>query len=310
LPLWILSALFYQLLPLAVTSLCVSLGVCIAASAQADLPKRKLRPWSRPLVALLFFLQPIVRGWARYQGRLLLRPAPLAAQQTLDSVALRESGQPLRVIEYWSAKPFERVALVADISRRLDQQGWPNKSDAGWCDYDVEVYGSRWSNLELTTVAEDMGLGKHLLRCRLLPRWSFAAKVLFGLLAGLEVLVLGFAVASLPWLWLLPLLLPAFAWALHREQRTLQSTTAVLLDELAQEWDLTKTPPDSGSPCIQNASAHNSADEGHTSCSVPQRSLAPGGASGVDAGTAGGERRAVLAEQRGPRIYPGQDRSE
>jgi GT2 family glycosyltransferase len=310
LPLWILSVLFYPIIPLAITSLCVSLGVCVAAGAQATLPKAKTRSWSRPLVSLLYFLQPIVRGWARYQGRLLLRPARLAAQQSLDSLALRESGESLRVVQYWSAKPLDRIAFVTDLSRRVDQQGWPNKSDTGWSAYDVEICGSRWSNLQLTTVAEDIGPGQHLLRCRLRPRWSFAAKVFFGLVAGLQVLALGLAAISSPWLWLLPLSLPAFAWALHRQQRTVQSTTIILLDGTAKDWGLTKTRPDAASPCIQSASAHNTRDEGHTSGGVPQRSLAPGGASGPDAGVAGGQRRAVFAEQRRSGFHPGQDRPE
>ena len=89
---------------------------------------------------MLFFLQPIVRGWARYQGRLMLRPTPLAAQQTLDSIALRDSKQSLREVQYWAEQRLDRLALAADILRRLDQQGWPNKSDIGWSDYDVEVY--------------------------------------------------------------------------------------------------------------------------------------------------------------------------
>src|SRR6266436_3709619 len=85
LPLWILSVTFHHLIPLALTSLLISMGVCVAAGAQAALPKGKRRWWSRPLVATLFFLQPVVRGWARYQGRLTLRRTPIAAQQTLDS---------------------------------------------------------------------------------------------------------------------------------------------------------------------------------------------------------------------------------
>src|SRR5688572_11360092 len=57
LPLWILSAAFPYLLLLAVTSLLASAGICVAAGVQASLPKGKRRWWSRPLVALLFFLQ-------------------------------------------------------------------------------------------------------------------------------------------------------------------------------------------------------------------------------------------------------------
>ena len=68
LPLWVLSATFHYLFPLAVTSLLISLGVCVAAAWQASLPRQKTRWWSRPLVAMLFHLQPIVRGWAALPG--------------------------------------------------------------------------------------------------------------------------------------------------------------------------------------------------------------------------------------------------
>jgi hypothetical protein len=37
------------------------------------------------VVSILYFLQPIVRGLARYQGRLTTINAPMAARQTLKS---------------------------------------------------------------------------------------------------------------------------------------------------------------------------------------------------------------------------------
>jgi hypothetical protein len=243
LPLWILSVSFHYLLPLAITSLAVSLGVCAAAGVQAPLPKTKARGWSKPLVALLYFLQPIVRGWARYQGRLLFRPAPLAPQQSLDSVALRDSAQPLKEVDYWSAEPIDRLAFVADVLRRLEQEGWPNRSDIGWCDYDVEINGSRWCSVQLATVSEDQSRTQHLLRCRLRARWSLAGKVAFWSLAGLEALTLGFLATRSPWWWLVLLSLPLLAWWVHREQRTLRSVLVVFLDELAKDWNLTKVPP-------------------------------------------------------------------
>jgi GT2 family glycosyltransferase len=243
LPLWILSAIWVALLPIAITTLLVPLAVCCAAAAQATLPREKLRWWSRPLVALLYFLQPIVRGWARYQGRLFFRPTPLAAQQTLESVALRESGQSVDQAEYWSSEPINRLAFVADVLRHLDRQGWPNKSDIGWCDYDVEIYGSRWSSVQLTTVEEEHPRGQRLIRCRLRPRWSLAAKVAFALLAGLDFLVLGFGAHRVPWFALVLLTLPLFAWLIHREQRALQSLLIIFLDGLAAEWKMTRTSP-------------------------------------------------------------------
>jgi GT2 family glycosyltransferase len=247
-PLWILSVMFPLLLPLAVASLAISLGVCAAAGAQAALPKSKARKWSRPLVALLFFLQPVVRGWARYQARLFFRPAPLAAQHTLDSVALRDSRQSLKQLDYWSNEPTHRLALVADILRRLDQQSWPNKADIGWCDYDVEIFGSRWNSVQLTTVEEEHPHGARLIRCRLRARWSLAAKVAFFSLAGLCFLGIGFTASKWPWIWLALLTLPLFAWLLRREQRTLKSLLVVFLDEIAKDWNLRRDKPNPAVP--------------------------------------------------------------
>jgi GT2 family glycosyltransferase len=240
LPLWVLSVLFHPLLPLAITSMLVSAGVCAAAGVQAALPKKKTHWWSRPLVATLFFLQPIVRGWARYHGRLTVRPIPLAAQQTLDSVALRESRASLREVHYWAERRIDRLELAADILRRLEQQGWPHKSDIGWSSYDVEVYGSRWCNLQLTTVAEDHPGGKQLIRCRLRALWSLQATVAFWSLCGFELLVLGLIGLSLHWFWCFLVTLPLYMWFLYREERTLQSMIIVFLNEVAKSWHLHK----------------------------------------------------------------------
>jgi len=255
LPLWILSVIFHHLFPLAVTSLAVSLGVCVAAGYQAALPRSKTRPWSRPLVALLFFLQPILRGWARYQGRLLPPSAWSAARQTLDSVALQESTQHLNQADYWSQTPLNRLAYVAEILRRMEQQGWLAKSDIGWSDFDVEIYGGRWSQLQLATVAEDHAQGRHLLRCRLQTHWSLQAKATFWALLGAQVLVLGLLAARWPWLYLLLLSVPLFTWFLHRQGRKLQSTTIVFLDQLAKDLSLTKLRPESNQDSREQSGA-------------------------------------------------------
>jgi hypothetical protein len=245
LPLWLLSLTFHYLLPLAITSLAISLGVCIAAGAQAELPKNKRHWWSRPLVAMLFFLQPIVRGWARYRGRLVPPPTPVtAAQQSLDSMALRHGNEPLGETRYWAGQRINRLDFAADILHRLDKLGWPNKADIGWSDYDMEIYGSRWTNLQLTTVAEDHPPGKQLIRCRLTAHWSLPARVGFWVLCGLELLLLGFVGGPPAW-WAWPLLvipLALFIWFVRQQERNLRSLIVVFLDEVAKEWKLAKIP--------------------------------------------------------------------
>jgi hypothetical protein len=242
LPLWVLSVTFRPLLAVAITSLLISVGVCVAAAVQASLPKNKSRWWSRPLVALLFFLQPVARGWERYAGRLRLRPMAKASPETLDSVTLRDSGESLREARYWSAQRVDRARLVARIIEELNRHGWPNRSDIGWSEFDVEIYGNRWSHLQLTTAAEDHPRGRQLIRCRLRARWSLLAHVAFWSLLALEALVMGFFGGWRNWLGLSLLTLPAFVYFLSRQKRNLQSLIVVFLDDLAKQWRLIKVP--------------------------------------------------------------------
>jgi GT2 family glycosyltransferase len=244
LPLWVLSVTFLPLLPLALASLLISVGVCLTAGVQAALPKAKRRWWARPLVALLFFLQPISRGWARYSGRLRLRPLAHPARENLDSVGLRDGTDPLGEVRYWAERRVERVAFVARILAALDRRSWPNRSDIGWSDFDVEIYGDRWSTLQLTTASEDHPRNRQMLRCRLRARWSLQAHAAFWSLLGLEALVVGFFGGWQKWLALLLLTLPLFAYFLARQKRNLQSLVIVFLDDLAKEWKLIKVPAD------------------------------------------------------------------
>jgi GT2 family glycosyltransferase len=242
LPLWVLSVTFHPLLPLAITSLLISLGVCAAAGMQASLPKNKMRWWSRPLVALLFFLQPIVRGWERYAGRLRLRPLAGPSRETLDSVTLRDGGESLREARYWTDQRVERAYFVVRIIEELNRRGWPNRSDIGWSEFDVEIYGNRWSHLQLTTAAEDHPRGRQLIRCRLRARWSLLAHVAFWSLLALEALVIGFFEGWRNWPGLSLLTLPAFVYFLSRQKRNLQSLVIVFLDDLVKQWRLIKVP--------------------------------------------------------------------
>jgi GT2 family glycosyltransferase len=249
LPLWVLSTIFTGLLPLAVTSVLLSLGLCAAAGAQASLPPNRARWWSRPLVALLFLLQPIVRGWARYWGRISVRSLTLAAQESLDSVALRQSRVNLDETCYWAGTRLERLDFVAAVVKALEARGWPSRSDIGWSEYDVEVYGSRWIYLQLTTVAEEHPKGRQLIRCRLRTPWSLFARICFWSLAGGELLIISLLGVARAWPWLILLALPSFAWFVARERRSLQSVAVTLLDDVAKSCGLLqiRSKPGAGS---------------------------------------------------------------
>ncbi len=241
-PLLVLSAVFHPLLLLALASLGLSAGVCAVSGGRAGLPRKQRRWWSRPLVAWLYFLQPMVRGAARYQGRLVRPARPLAARETLESAALLGSEDPLRQVSYLSDQKLGRIEFVKAVLKRLDQQDWPSKADTGWNEYDLEVPGGRWTQLRLVTAAEDYAKDKRLIHCRLRAGWSLKARAAFWGALGIELLIIGFMEKWWPWPWLLLLVMPLFAWFLARQKRNLRSVMAAFLDELAKEKSLLKVP--------------------------------------------------------------------
>lgn len=238
LPLLVLSSVVPSLRPFGVASFLFSLAVCGLAAWQAELPLVQRRWWSRPLVALLFFLQPIVRGWARHQGHLRGQQRSLSDRENLDSLSLQGLEQDLDQLLYWSENGVDRMAFLGRVLERLDQRNWPNRPDAGWSQYDVELYGSRWAKLQLTTAGEWHPGRREMIRCRLTARWSFLARALFWSVAGLQWVIIG--VVGQWWAWLLLLALPLIAWWLNEEKRDLTRVTAAFLDELAKEFDLIK----------------------------------------------------------------------
>jgi len=274
LPLLVLGVVIKPLLPLALANVLLSLGVCAAAGAQATLPRSHQRWWSRPLVALLFFLQPIVRGWARHRGRLAPRPAARGPEDSLEAIALRRSGAPLDRVQYWSEKPLDRLAFLGDVLARLEQRGWSHRADIGWSEFDVEVHGCWWTNLQLTTVAEAHPRGRHLLRCRLRAVWSPTAKLAFWALLGIELLVLGFVAPAWPW-WLVLLTLPVAWWLLALEKRRRQSTLIIFLDELAKERGLLKLPTQPSPGDGGRVAAPPAAGAGRVRVALPRTDGAP-----------------------------------
>lgn len=244
LPLIVIASVVRALVPTAMAAVLLPVVVCAAAAWQAQLPRHNIRFWSRPLVAMLFFLQPIVRGWERYKGRLDAPKSRLAARENLESLAREGKDRVFDQVEYWNERGIDRIEFLTIMLERLDQRGWPNKSDTGWNNYDLEIYGSAWTHLRLLTVGEILGQGKQLLRVRLKPVWSLFAKVTFWASLGAQLLVIGLLGDSFWWLTLLLLTIPLFVWFLAKEQSDLQRVTSVFLDEIALELKLKKIEPE------------------------------------------------------------------
>src|SRR6185436_3930628 len=115
-----------------------------------------------------------------------------------------------------------------------------HRTDTGWSAYDVEIFGSRWSRLRLTTATEELAEGHKVFRCHLSATWSLTARIVFWSMAGVELPIIGLVAPSHPWIWMLLLSLAAFGWWLEQERERLLLWIAALLDEIGTESKLVK----------------------------------------------------------------------
>lgn len=242
LPLLVVSASFLPVLPVALATLAVSLGAAVLAAVQAPLPRAKLRFWSRPLVALLTLLQPIVRGWARYRGRLRRSTELQFGCLRLAAARRGERSAPREFLQYWSEGSVDRMVLLRRIAAKLDKEGWPSRLDSGWTDHDLDIEMPTWSRVRLLTVAETLEGGRLTLRCRLRATWSLTATILFWGVLATEAVLVGLLAHLQPWLWMGLLSLPILSWFIDLQVRTAQIALAALVDEAATELTLRPLP--------------------------------------------------------------------
>ncbi len=240
-PLLLLACYFEGFRLLAAASLMVSLGPCAVAAVQANLPKHKERFWSRPLVALLFFLQPIVRGWARFKWRFsLLSERRRVPVEIPGSIRAADN---LETAVYWVRGDVDRFRFLTCILSKLGEAGWSFRADTGWTVHDVETPAHLWTRLRLTTVSEELEQRQRNIRCRIRGFWSLPAKILCALVAVAVVwFIVAFAEEN-PWVWMSLIALPLLCWVFDGERQEQEQALAALIDAVAREQSLVKVEP-------------------------------------------------------------------
>lgn len=234
LPLAVAGSLFRWLLPVAGLAALVPVMASLGAALQVRLPERKRRVWSRPMVALLFLLQPVVRGWARYQGRLFLQQTPTRVRRDFRTLSELPSGPPPAELVFRAPAGRHRHHLIQSLAAAFERAGWQFRTDTGWNPWDLEVYGSRWAKLQLTTAAEYEPEGAAWIRCRLRAARPLPARLALWGLSALAVVLVGLNEQGgwLEWLWLL---LPVGgAFFLRRESRRLRAEVAVFVRRVVE----------------------------------------------------------------------------
>lgn len=171
---WHLFALFLLAVavmvpPLAVVSALmwgITIAVAVHHATRAPLPADPPL-WCRPLIALLYLLQPIIRGWYRLTYLLRNKRLPVAQR---PSVACGGQQKQVRFgcrDLYWDDHGQRgREHLMPEIVRLARSSGWKGDFDNAWAVWDVKLVGTRWHDIELRTATEELGWPRRFTRAR------------------------------------------------------------------------------------------------------------------------------------------------
>jgi O-antigen biosynthesis protein len=204
---WVCAIAFWPLVYLGAAMMITPVILAAIAAWQAELPTKRRHWLMRPMIAYLHLRQPIVRGLARYTVRLK------AKTLQVDKADLRKRKLPFdphdhSTLLYWS-KHDDRLKLLEQITADVKSLGLRHRVDAGWRDWDLEIYGSRYAKVRLRSVTEHFSSENRMTRVDVAIKMTTFCKVLIGA----SVLLAAF-IGYMVWPWSIPSLAIPLVWLL------------------------------------------------------------------------------------------------
>src|SRR3954447_13104848 len=253
----ILGLAFRPLFAVAALMFCVP--VILASIAASQSPQPRHRHWlTRPLIAYLHFRQPIARGWARYSVRLKAKVLQREAKRAGRPRPLPLERDNKRTLRYWNTY-HDRVVLLQKIKDEVQAAGWRMRLDSGWNEWDMEIYGSRYVKVRLTTMSEHHD-GRGMLtrvRVELLPS-TFCRVLTFA-----SLILTGLMFLYLPWPFSRPaLLIPLLIWTMYVVNKEVVGNPVLsLIDEAAENVGFDPVPAPKPAPEKKSASGNLDLEE-------------------------------------------------
>ena len=226
---WVCAVAFWPLVFVAGAMMVTPPILAAIAAYQAELTTRRRHPLMRPLIAYLHLRQPIVRGLARYTVR--LRAKTLAAEKLkTERRALPFDPKDRSRLLYWTTHT-DRLPLLEQLKTDVQAAGLRYRIDAGWRDWDLEIYGSRYAKVRLRTVNEKYSGQSMMTRVQVHFQMSTFCKVLIGASAFLALFI-GYMV----WPFSRPaLLMPLVWWAMYLINRQAVARPVLNMIDVAAE---------------------------------------------------------------------------
>lgn len=176
-----------------------TLTMAIRSAVIAPLPRRH-PAWCRPLVAYLYTLQPILRGWHRLTY--------LLANKRLPVMSRSEGLLPQRKAISWTSwdlywddtQARGREQLLPQVTSIARDCGWKGDFDNAWAAWDIKLVGTCWHDITIRTATEELGWPRRFTRSRcslqltLFSRVVIAATSAWSLVATLALSTWGLGV--------------------------------------------------------------------------------------------------------------------
>jgi glycosyltransferase involved in cell wall biosynthesis len=231
-----LTTLFWPISIVSVVMWLAPLLLAVRSAATAPLQKGAAR-WCRPLVAFLYFIQPIVRGFYRLTYLLSNKRLPQMHVGPGTGASSAKQNSASVVDLYWqSDQATGREGLLEELVNKAKGLGWYGDFGNAWADWDVKLVGDRWHDIVIRTATEELGWPKRFTRARCTVRNTRFSGVVATTSA---VWVIAATTAGQPWAISVGLL--ACAWTLScigRSRRRCLSAVTGLVARAAERSGL------------------------------------------------------------------------
>lgn len=176
----LLSTLYWPLSALSAAMWIASMVLAIRSATRAPLP-RSAPWWTRPIVAYLYGMQPILRGWTRLTHLLRNRRLPdVASPPKIDRPEIKRISTTRRDVYWNSDQSLGREELLKTLVEEAKRHGWSGDFDNSWAQWDIKLVGDRWHDILCLTATEELGWPHRFtrLRCEVKPtRFSHVAVI-------------------------------------------------------------------------------------------------------------------------------------
>jgi glycosyltransferase involved in cell wall biosynthesis len=164
-----LLVLATQFSPLALASAAMWLApLLLAARSAATAPLETGAPrWCRLLIAVLYFIQPIVRGFYRMTYLLSNKRLPRMHFRPGMECSSAKQISATEVDLYWQSEhAIGRERLLEELIKNAKQRGWCGDFGNAWAPWDIKLIGDRWHDIMIGTATEELGWPKRFTRAR------------------------------------------------------------------------------------------------------------------------------------------------